>query len=75
MSVDAQRLMDLIAYLHIIWSGPFQIVLALIFLWDSMGPSVFAGLAVMILLIPFNIALARKGKAYQVGLKAHNHSV
>lgn len=25
MSVDAQRLMDLCGYLHILWSGPFQI--------------------------------------------------
>jgi len=26
MSVDAQKLMDLMAYLHILWSGPLQII-------------------------------------------------
>ena len=58
MSVDAQRFMDLTNYLHIIWSGPLQIVLALIFLYVSMGPSIFAGLAVMILLMPVNAVVS-----------------
>ena len=26
MSVDAQRLMDTVSYLHMIWSGPLQII-------------------------------------------------
>ena len=37
MSVDSQRLMDVMTYINIIWSGPLQITLALIFLWQELG--------------------------------------
>lgn len=43
MAVDAQRFMDLTAYINMIWSAPLQIALALYFLWDLLGPSVLAG--------------------------------
>ncbi|KAG8222673.1 hypothetical protein J437_LFUL002555 [Ladona fulva] len=36
MSVDAQRFMDLTAYLNMIWSAPLQITLALYFLWQTL---------------------------------------
>uniref|UniRef100_A0A4W6BSP5 ATP-binding cassette, sub-family C (CFTR/MRP), member 3 n=1 Tax=Lates calcarifer TaxID=8187 RepID=A0A4W6BSP5_LATCA len=54
MSVDAQRFMDLTTFLNMLWSAPLQIMLALYFLWQNLGPSVLAGVAVMIMLIPFN---------------------
>ncbi|XP_076819730.1 multidrug resistance-associated protein 1-like isoform X2 [Clavelina lepadiformis] len=60
MSVDAQRLMDLMPYLNTVWSAPFQIILALYFLWQIMGPSTLAGLGVMVLLIPLNGLIASK---------------
>ncbi|RUS88621.1 hypothetical protein EGW08_003647, partial [Elysia chlorotica] len=66
MSVDAQRFMDLTTYLHMIWSGPFQIGLALYFLWQTLGPSALAGIAVMILLIPVNGLIAHKAREYQI---------
>uniref|UniRef100_A0A669CGU8 Canalicular multispecific organic anion transporter 2 n=1 Tax=Oreochromis niloticus TaxID=8128 RepID=A0A669CGU8_ORENI len=66
MSVDAQRFMDLTTFLNMLWSAPLQIMLALYFLWQILGPSVFAGVAVMILLIPFNAFIAMKTRAYQV---------
>ncbi|KAG1269716.1 hypothetical protein G6F68_000016 [Rhizopus microsporus] len=65
MSVDAQRLMDLCTYFHIVWSGPLQIVIALFLLYNTMGPSVGAGLAVLILAIPLNTYIARKMRTYQ----------
>jgi ATP-binding cassette subfamily C (CFTR/MRP) protein 1 len=34
MSVDAQRFMDLITYINMIWSAPLQVILALYFLWQ-----------------------------------------
>jgi ATP-binding cassette subfamily C (CFTR/MRP) protein 1 len=37
MSVDAQRFVDLTAYLNMIWSAPLQIAVALYFLWDTLG--------------------------------------
>ncbi|XP_068990929.1 multidrug resistance-associated protein 1 isoform X6 [Neodiprion pinetum] len=66
MSVDAQRFMDLTAYINMIWSAPLQIVLALYFLWDTLGASVLAGLAVMIILIPVNALIANKVKTLQI---------
>ena len=68
MSVDAQRFMDLMSYLHMIWSAPLQIVLALIFLYFTMGFSIFAGFAVMVLLIPVNAVIAAKSRKLQVSL-------
>ncbi|KAJ8673709.1 hypothetical protein QAD02_004971 [Eretmocerus hayati] len=66
MSVDAQRFMDVTAYVNMIWSAPLQIVLALYFLWDILGPSVLSGLAVMIILIPVNALLAGKVRNLQI---------
>ncbi|KAM9744789.1 multidrug resistance-associated protein 1 isoform 1-T1 [Menidia menidia] len=66
MSVDAQRFMDLITYINMIWSAPLQVVLALYFLWQNLGPSVLAGVAVMVLMVPVNAVIAMKTKTYQV---------
>ncbi|KAI8881443.1 multi drug resistance-associated protein MRP [Backusella circina FSU 941] len=65
MSVDAQRLMDLCTYLHIGWSGPFQILIALYLLWQTMGPSLWAGVSVLILAIPVNMVIAKTMRKYQ----------
>lgn len=66
MAVDAQRFMDLTTYLNMLWSAPLQISLALYFLWQLLGPSVLAGLAVMIILIPVNGVIANRIKTYQI---------
>ena len=66
MSVDAQRFMDLMTYLHLIWSAPLQIVLSIVFLYIAMGPSVFAGVGVMILMIPVNVITATISRKLQV---------
>ncbi|XP_062546115.1 multidrug resistance-associated protein 1 isoform X18 [Armigeres subalbatus] len=66
MAVDAQRFMDLTTYINMLWSAPLQIALALFFLWEILGPSVLAGLAVMIILIPVNGVIANKIKTLQI---------
>ncbi|XP_004749563.1 ATP-binding cassette sub-family C member 2 isoform X1 [Mustela putorius furo] len=66
MSVDAQKLMDVTSYLHLLWSNVLQITLSIYFLWTELGPSVLAGVGVMILLIPVNGILASKSRAIQV---------
>ncbi|XP_073684496.1 ATP-binding cassette sub-family C member 3 isoform X2 [Garra rufa] len=71
MSVDAQRFMDLVTFLNMLWSAPLQIFLALFFLWQNLGPSVLAGVAVMVLLIPFNAFIAMKTRTYQVEQMKH----
>lgn len=71
MSVDAQRFMDLTTFLNMLWSAPLQIILALYFLWQNLGPSVLAGVAVMVMLIPLNAVIAMKTRAYQVEQMQH----
>lgn len=66
MSVDAQRFQDLTTFLNMLWSAPLQICLALYFLWQTLGPSVLAGVAVMVLLLPINAFIAMKTRAFQV---------
>ncbi|XP_071151901.1 multidrug resistance-associated protein 1-like isoform X2 [Mytilus edulis] len=68
MGVDCQRLQDMSGYLWMLWSAPFQIVLATLLLWQQLGPSVLAGLAVMILLIPLNGAISVKQRNMQTAL-------
>ncbi|XP_051958404.1 ATP-binding cassette sub-family C member 3-like [Xyrauchen texanus] len=71
MSVDAQSFMDLTTFLNMLWSAPLQIFLALFFLWQNLGPSVLAGVAVMVLLIPFNAFIAMKTRTFQVEQMKH----
>ncbi|NWU95637.1 MRP2 protein, partial [Upupa epops] len=66
MSADAQRFMDMANFVHQLWSSPLQIILSIAFLWGELGPSVLAGIAVMVLLIPINALLVTKSKAIQV---------
>uniref|UniRef100_A0A3P9AIK8 ATP-binding cassette, sub-family C (CFTR/MRP), member 3 n=1 Tax=Esox lucius TaxID=8010 RepID=A0A3P9AIK8_ESOLU len=72
MSVDAQRFMDLTTFLNMLWSAPLQIMLALYFLWQNLGPSVLAGVAVMILLIPFNAAIVEQMQYKDARIKLMN---
>ncbi|NWH63151.1 MRP1 protein, partial [Geococcyx californianus] len=62
MSADAQQLMELTANINLLWSAPFQIIMAVIFLWKELGPSVLAGVAVLLLVIPINALIAAKVK-------------
>ncbi|XP_038108731.1 multidrug resistance-associated protein 1 [Culex quinquefasciatus] len=62
MAVDAQRFTDLMQYLCAAWSVPLQIGLSLFFLWELLGPAVFAGLAVMVVVMPLNAYLANRLK-------------
>lgn len=66
MSVDAQRLMDLMTYVNTVWSAPLQIIVSLYFLYNTMGVSILAGVGVMILLIPVNLLVSRFARSIQV---------
>lgn len=65
MSVDVQRLQDLVQNLQIIWSGPFQIILCLYSLHELIGNAMWAGVAIMIIMIPLNAIIARTQKKLQ----------
>ncbi|XP_063304600.1 multidrug resistance-associated protein 1-like [Pelobates fuscus] len=62
MSSDAQQLMDLMVNLNLLWSAPFQILMAIVFLWQELGVAILAGVAVLILIIPLNAYIAAKVK-------------
>lgn len=66
MSADAQRFNDVVNFIHLLWSCPLQIALAIAFLWIELGPAVLAGLAVMVLMVPINGLLANMSKNVQI---------
>ncbi|KAL1943159.1 hypothetical protein VTO73DRAFT_4830 [Trametes versicolor] len=65
MSVDAMRLQDLCTYGLIAISGPFQITLAFVSLYNILGWPAFVGVAIMIVSIPLNTLIARFLKRLQ----------
>lgn len=73
MSADAQRFNDVTNFIHLLWSCPLQIILSIVFLWLELGPSVLAGLAVMVLMVPVNGLLATKARNFQVSRNAHTY--
>lgn len=66
MSVDAQRLMELMTYINSLWSSPFQIGCSLYFLYNTLGLSILAGLGVMLLVIPVNMFFGSRISTLQV---------
>ena len=65
MSVDVQRLQDLVQNLQIICSGPFQIILCLLSLHSLLGKAMWAGVGVMLIMIPLNGVIAKYQKKLQ----------
>ncbi|SCU86268.1 LANO_0C07338g1_1 [Lachancea nothofagi CBS 11611] len=65
MSVDVQRLQDLTQWGQIIWSGPFQLILCLVSLYKLLGPSMWVGVVIMIVMIPINSVIIRLQKRLQ----------
>lgn len=60
MAVDAQNFFEMMPFLHFLWSGPLIIALGLFFLYEQLGAAIFAGLGVMILIIPINLWISTK---------------
>lgn len=54
MSVDCQRICDMTQSINMLWDVPLKVIIALWWLWQLLGPSVLAGVGMMILLIPVN---------------------
>lgn len=65
MAVDAQRLQDLTQFLHQAWSAPFQIIICMVSLYNLVGWSMLAGVAVMIIMMPVQGWVARIMKNLQ----------
>ena len=76
MSVDVQRFVDLLPYVNMIWSSPFQIGLCCYFMYQELGPSIFVGVALLALSIPLNGIIAGISRKYQMAqMKAKDKRV
>lgn len=73
VGIDAQRLQDLLTYLHAVWYSFFQIGVAMYFLWGQLGVSCLAGLIVIVLMIPTTNVVGRyQGKIQKTLMKARD---
>jgi ATP-binding cassette subfamily C (CFTR/MRP) protein 1 len=65
MAVDTQRISDLSRQGHQLWSSPFQIILCMASLFHLLGWVGLAGVAVMAIMVPLNIYIAKIMKRFQ----------
>lgn len=75
MAVDAQKVMQLVQSFNQVWSAPFQICVAIYFLYVTMGVATLAGVGVLLLLVPLNLLLARLVRNIQVNHFKHCRSL
>ncbi|KAL7041242.1 hypothetical protein ACKWTF_000685 [Chironomus riparius] len=66
MSVDAQRFFELISYVHVLWSGPMIIGIAIYLIWQQLSFGVISGILIMILITPLSGIIAAKLRNLQV---------
>ncbi|XP_065096312.1 multidrug resistance-associated protein 1 [Paramisgurnus dabryanus] len=65
VSADTQKLMDFVVYFNAVWLAPIEVTLCLFFLWQHLGPSALAGIAIVIFIFPLNGFIARKRSKLQ----------
>ncbi|XP_069944054.1 ATP-binding cassette sub-family C member 3-like isoform X2 [Cherax quadricarinatus] len=65
MAVDAQTVGDTFLHIYAMIMAPLTILVSLSFLWGRLGPSVLAGVVVLLLIIPINSVLVNKSKKIQ----------
>ena len=74
MSIDAQCVMNFLPNLPLIWSTPLRVVVAIVFLYFILGISIFAGVGVMIAMIPFNVCVGSLSRMLQVKTMSYKDS-
>ena len=61
MAIDSFKVSEVGAYLHFLWASvPVQVIMAVTLLYKIMGFSSFAGIALMVLMLPVNLFIARQ---------------
>uniref|UniRef100_A0A8C0ED97 ABC-type glutathione-S-conjugate transporter n=1 Tax=Bubo bubo TaxID=30461 RepID=A0A8C0ED97_BUBBB len=65
VSVDVQKLMDLIIYFNGTWLAPIRIIICFVFLWQLLGPSALTSIAVFLFLLPLNFMITKKRSRFQ----------
>ena len=61
MSVDAQRILTAFPMVGQIWAAPLSIALAMYFLYIELKYATFAGIGVLLILLPITIFGTKKG--------------
>lgn len=76
MSSDATKISNLLSAGYFFYQPPFEITLAGIFLYRLMGWSAFAGLAVLVVSVPFNSVISKQNiKINQELMKARDKRI
>jgi ABC-type multidrug transport system fused ATPase/permease subunit len=71
MSIDSFKVADICAYLHFLWAAtPVQLVMAVTLLYRILGLSSFAGIVMMVLLLPLNLYIAKSFQRAQKTIMA-----
>ncbi|KKK27136.1 hypothetical protein ARAM_001306 [Aspergillus rambellii] len=61
MAIDSFKVSEIGAYLHFLWASvPVQVVIAVTLLYRLLGFSSFAGIVIMVLVLPVNLFIAKK---------------
>ncbi|XP_071617432.1 ATP-binding cassette sub-family C member 6-like isoform X1 [Heliangelus exortis] len=71
VSVDVQKLMDLIIYFNGVWLAPIRIIICFVFLWQLLGPSALTAVAVFLFLLPLNFVITKKRSQFQEAQMKH----
>ncbi|XP_009982492.1 PREDICTED: multidrug resistance-associated protein 6-like, partial [Tauraco erythrolophus] len=71
VSVDVQKLMDLIIYFNGTWLAPVRIIICFVFLWQLLGPSALTSIAVFLFLLPLNFVITKKRSQFQEAQMKH----
>ncbi|KAL3475117.1 hypothetical protein BJX99DRAFT_230254 [Aspergillus californicus] len=79
MAIDSFKVSEVGAYLHFLWASvPVQIIIAVTLLYRLLGFSSFAGIIMMVLMLPVNLFIAKKFSKLQAqilkGTDARIHS-
>nr|UOF76395.1 multidrug resistance-associated protein [Bursaphelenchus xylophilus] len=72
MAIDCDRFQMITSQIQQYWSSPFQVTLALIFLFNTLGVSAMTGVIIMVIFLPLSIyssVLSRKFMTKQMKLK------
>uniref|UniRef100_A0A672VFA5 ABC-type glutathione-S-conjugate transporter n=1 Tax=Strigops habroptila TaxID=2489341 RepID=A0A672VFA5_STRHB len=73
VSVDVQKLMDLIIYFNGTWLAPIRIIVCFVFLWQLLGPSALTSIVVFLFLLPLNFVITKKRSQFQVHFTQMKH--
>ncbi|KAM7524856.1 hypothetical protein LguiA_014758 [Lonicera macranthoides] len=60
MTTDAESLQQICQSLHTLWSAPFRIIIALVLLYQQLGPASLLGAALLLLMFPIQTLVISK---------------